>query len=204
VIPVDIDKELLDAITETINIGVGKAASLLNQMTNSNIRLRVPKLTVIRYKEIAETNWSLLGDDVLSTVMLEFHGNFSGVTAILFPPESAASLVMLLSGEDDPLAEMDAVRVETLKEVGNIIVNSVMGSIANVLSQHLTYSLPVYYEGKLSTVTATRRNFSDNDWVIIAHTHFLIESRNIEGKILILLEVGSLEHFDEAMRGALR
>ena len=42
--------------------------------------------------------------------MLEFQGNFSGVTAILFPPESAAALVALLSGEDDPKAEMDAIR----------------------------------------------------------------------------------------------
>ena len=198
----DVDKESLDAITEIINIGVGRSASLLNQMTDSNIRLRVPKIFVIRFKELADTNKSLLGGEVLSTVMLEFQGNFSGVTAILFPPESAASLVVLLSGEDDPKAEMDAIRVETLKEVGNIIINSVMGSISNVLSQHLSFSLPVYYEGKLSTLAATRRTIDEDDYVIVAHTHFLIESRSIEGKILILLEVGSLENLVKSIQGA--
>jgi len=198
----DIDKESLDAITEIINIGVGRSASLLNQMTDSNIRLQVPKIFVIRFKELADANKNLFGGEVLSTVMLEFQGNFSGVTAILFPPESAASLVMLLSGENEPGAEMDAIRVETLKEVGNIIINSVMGSISNVLSQHLSFSLPVYYEGKLSSIASTRRNIDDDDWVIIAHTHFLIESRNIEGKILMLLEVGSLEHLVESIRKA--
>ncbi len=198
----DIDKESLDAITEIINIGVGRSASLLNQMTNSNIRLRVPKIFVIRFKDLADTNASLFGGEVLSTVMLEFQGNFSGVTAILFPPESAAALVTLLSGENDPVAEMDAIRVETLKEVGNIIINSVMGSISNVLSQHLSFTLPVYYEGKLSSITATRHTIEDDDYVIVAHTQFLIESRNIEGKILLLLEVGSLEHLVESIQGA--
>jgi chemotaxis protein CheC len=198
----DIDKESLDAITEIINIGVGRSASLLNQMTNSNIRLRVPKIFVIRFKDLADTSASLFGGDVLSTVMLEFQGNFSGVTAILFPPESAAALVALLSGENDPGAEMDAIRVETLKEVGNIIINSVMGSISNVLSQHLSFTLPVYYEGKLSTITATRHTIEDDDYVIVAHTQFLIESKNIEGKILLLLEVGSLEHLVESIQGA--
>jgi chemotaxis protein CheC len=198
----EIDKESLDAITEIINIGVGRSASLLNQMTNSNIRLRVPKIFVIRFKDLADTNASLFGGEVLSTVLLEFQGNFSGVTAILFPPESAAALVTLLSGENDPGAEMDAIRVETLKEVGNIIINSVMGSISNVLSQHLSFNLPVYYEGKLSAITATRHTMEDDDYVIVAHTQFLIESRNIEGKILLLLEVGSLEHLVASIQGA--
>jgi chemotaxis protein CheC len=196
----EIDKGSLDAITEIINIGVGRSASLLNQMTDSNIRLQVPKIFVIRFKELSDTNRNLFGGEVLSTVLLEFKGNFSGMTAILFPPESAASLVMLISGEDETGPGMDAIREETLKEVGNIIINSVMGSISNVLSQHLTFSLPVYYEGKLSAIATTRNTIDDDDWVIVAHTHFLIESKNIEGKILMLLEVGSLDYLVESIK----
>ena len=83
----EIDKGSLDAITEIINIGVGRSASLLNQMTDSNIRLQVPKIFVIRFKELSDTNRNLFGGEVLSTVLLEFKGNFSGMTAILLPPE---------------------------------------------------------------------------------------------------------------------
>jgi chemotaxis protein CheC len=196
----DVDKESLDAITETINIGVGRSASLLNQMTGSHIQLQIPKLSVFQFKDLKDNNWSLDGEEIMSTVMLEFQGNFSGVTAVLFPSDSAASLVMLLSGENEPGPEMDALRIETLKEVGNIIINSVMGSISNVLSKHLSFSLPVYYEGKLSAVAATRNHFEDDDWVIIAHTHFQIESENIEGKILLVLDIRSLEHLIESIQ----
>lgn len=196
----EVNTESLDAITETINIGVGRSASLLNQMTGSHIQLQIPKLSVVRLKDFETSTWNLLGEDVMSTVMLKFQGNFSGVTAVMFPPESAASLVMLLSGENEPGPEMDAIRIETLKEVGNIIINSVMGSISNVLSQHLSFSLPVYFEGKLSTVAGTRNKVDDDDWVVVAQTHFQIESKNIEGIILLVLDIGSLEHLIESIR----
>jgi chemotaxis protein CheC len=200
----DVDNESLDAITETINIGVGKSASLLNKMTGSHIRLQVPKLSVVRFKDLEKTSWNLSADQKISSVLQEFQGNFSGVTAIIFPPESATSLVMLLSGENEPGPEMDAIRMETLKEVGNIIINSIMGSISNILSQHLSFSIPVYYEGKLSGVKAIQRNINDDDWVIVAYTQFQIESKHIEGIILILLEVGSLEHLVGIIQGASR
>ncbi len=194
-----VDDDSLDAITEMINIGVGRAAGLLNEITGSNIRLRVPEIRVIRFRELLDISNSMLQGEVLSTVMLEFRGNFSGVTALVFPPESAASLVTLLSGEKHPSTEMDAVQVETLKEVGNIIINAVMGSISNVLAEHLTFSMPVYYEGKLSAIASTRRNMEEDDYVVLAHTQFLIESMNIEGKILLVLEVGSLERLIESI-----
>ena len=200
----DVDVESLDAITETINIGVGKSASLLNKMTGSHIRLQVPKLSVVRFKDLEKTSWNLSADQKISSVLLEFQGNFSGVTAIIFPPDSATSLVMLLSGENEPGPEMDAIRMETLKEVGNIIINSIMGSISNILSQHLSFSIPVYYEGKLSGVRAIQRNINDDDWVIVAYTQFQVEAKHIEGIILILLEVGSLEHLVGIIQGATR
>ncbi|MEN6610107.1 MAG: chemotaxis protein CheX [Methanoregulaceae archaeon] len=195
-----VDDESRDAITEMINIGVGKAAGLLNEITGSNIQLRVPEIHLIPFRELADVNKNILGTDILSTVMQEFQGNFSGVTALVFPPDSALSLIKLLSGDEGAGADLDAVQVETLKEVGNIIINAVMGSISNVLSEHLVFSLPVYYEGKLSAIAADRLRGEGDDWVVIARTQFLIESMQIEGTILLVLEVGSLERLVESIR----
>lgn len=195
-----VDDESRDAITELINIGVGKAAGLLNEITGSNIQLRVPEIHLVPFRELADVNKNILGTDTLSTVMQEFQGNFSGVTALVFPPDSALSLVKLLSGDESTGADMDAVQVETLKEVGNIIINAVMGSISNVLSEHLGFSLPVYYEGRLSSIAADRLRGEGDDWVVIARTQFLIESMQIEGTILLVLEVGSLERLVESIR----
>jgi len=196
-----LDAESRDAITEMINIGVGKAAGLLNEITGSNIQLRVPEIHLVPFRELADVNKTILGTDVLSTVMQEFEGHFSGVTALVFPPDSALSLIRLLSGEGGERADLDAVEVETLKEVGNIIINAVMGSISNILAEHLVFSLPVYYEGKLSAIATERRAAGGgDDWVVIARTQFLIESMQIEGTILLVLEVGSLERLVASIR----
>jgi len=194
-----IDDDSRDAITEMINIGVGRAAGILNEITGSNIQLRVPSLRIVRFGELLDAPYSLQGNEELSTVMQEFHGKFSGTTSLAFPAESAASLVKLLSGETGSSQDMDAVQVETLKEVGNIIINAVMGSISNVLGENLTFTLPVYCEGNLTEIASNRHAIKPDDWVVLAQTQFMIESMSIEGMILLVLEVGSLDRLVESI-----
>jgi chemotaxis protein CheC len=197
-----IDTETLDAIRELVNIGVGRAASQLNQMTGSHIVLRIPTVGLVPFSEISSKENRILSGDVLSAVLLDFKGTFSGITAVVFPPESAASLVMLLTGEREQSPELDAMRVEALKEVGNIIINAVMGSIANVLAERLTYSIPSYYEGPFSSVAELQKKNVEDEWVLLARTNFLIQSLSIEGDILLILEVGSLDRLVESIHRA--
>ena len=194
----EIDAEALDAIRELINIGVGRAAGMLNEMTGCTIRLRVPAVRVITIDELAGAD-EIRTDATLSTVTLTFEGRLCGLSALAFPPESAAALVMLLSGEPAESPELDALRIETLKEVGNIVINSVMGSIANILNQHLSYTLPRYQDINVFTLARTAQPKNPEGGVIFADTHFTIEDREIEGSILLILEVGSLEALLDAI-----
>jgi chemotaxis protein CheC len=197
-----VDKDTIDAIREIVNIGVGRAAGQLNEMTGSHIRLKIPFIDLIPFKDITKKEPQIISGDVLSAVLLDFKGSFSGVTAVVFPPESALALVMLLTGETEDSPDLDVMRIEALKEVGNIIINAVMGSIANVLSEHLTYSLPVYYEGPVGEIAGLKKERPIDEWVLLARASFLIESLNIEGNILLILEVGSLDHLAESIRKA--
>lgn len=196
----EIDAEALDAIRELINIGVGRAAGMLNEMTGCTIRLRVPTARVLSLDELARAP-ELKDQHAQSTVSLSFTGPLSGMSALAFPPDSAAALVMILSNESAGSPELDALRIETLKEVGNIVLNSVMGSIANVLSHHLTYTLPRYQEIAVLALARSISPRSPSDRVILADTRFTIEDHEIEGNILLILEVGSLEALLEALRG---
>ncbi|HTY15140.1 MAG TPA: chemotaxis protein CheX [Methanoregulaceae archaeon] len=194
-----VDAETVDAVTEIVNIGVGKAAGQLNQMTGSHIRLQIPSLSIVPFAKISSSETAIFSGDKLSAVLLNFRGSFSGISAVVFPPESASALVMLLTGEKEDSQDLDPMRIEALKEVGNIIINAMMGSIANVLSEHLEYSIPTYYEGSILETTAIKRKRTGDDWVLIARTNFLIESINIQGDILLLLEVGSLDRLVESI-----
>jgi chemotaxis protein CheC len=189
----EVDEQTIDAIREIVNIGVGRAAGQLQEMTGSHIRLQIPSITIVPFNEIEAFENTFISGDRLSAVLLDFKGSFSGISAVVFPPESAAVLVMLLTGEQEQSPELDAMRIEALKEVGNIIINAVMGSIANVLSEHLVYSIPTYYEGPMVNLAGLKRKSGSDECVLLARTNFLVEKLNVKGDILLILEIGSLD-----------
>jgi chemotaxis protein CheC len=189
----------VDAIRELINIGVGRAAGMLHDITGCAISLKVPSIQIVEFAHLSERAGGE-SDPVLSTVSLSFRGPMSGLTALIFPPESAAQLVMLMTRETEESGEMDAIRIETLKEVGNIIINAVMGSIANVLSQHLSYSLPTYQELGMSALAGSIHARVD-DRLVIANAHFRIEDTPIDGNILLILELGSMDALLASIHG---
>jgi len=191
----EIDPLDLDAIRELVNIGVGKAAGILSEMTGSRIELTIPKLSIFSQEE-SGLIISLIGSERYSAISLNFKGAFSGMTYSIFPAESAHILIDAVTGEepsdksfDRPFSSIDT---ETLKEVGNILINGVMGSITNVLKSQLTYSLPTYCE---ADIPALIQNVSQEhrEAILLAETHMFIKSLDIEGKILIILGSESFE-----------
>ena len=99
---------------------------------------------------------------------------------------------MAINGEGRDLPELDAIRIETLMEVGNIFINGVMGSIGNVLGQQITYLPPVYVEDTMANIVRTAR-FDPDERVLLANTRFYVEDINVEGIIAMILEIGSLD-----------
>lgn len=187
----NIDEDSIDAIRELINIGVGRAAGLLNEMTGTHIRLNVPEVHLLKVSDLLHGN-SLLECTQLSAVSLRFDGAFSGISLLVFPPESAALLITALTGEEIEEPELDALRIETLNEVGNVVNNAVMGSIMNVLNEHLTYSMPTYLEGDINQILGTKQA-NLYQWVILAISKFMLEDLNVVGNILMIFEVGALD-----------
>jgi chemotaxis protein CheC len=181
----------IDILKELINIGVGRAAGMLNDMLLSRVQLQVPYVKVFSPLTLQE-EMGELGGDKLSTVRLTFKGPFSGIASLVFPPDSAAKLVDILTGEEPGDTDLDSIRIGTLTEVGNIILNGVMGSIGNVLERHINYSVPAYIEDNIEHLLLADDPDS-NTTILLAHTRFTIEQLQIEGDIILLFEVGSFD-----------
>lgn len=183
--------EKKDALMELINIGVGRAAGMLNQMTSHQIALQVPSIALVTLDDIGDAMDGRV-DDLLAAVKMDFIGTFSGTAALLFPTASAAQLVSYLTDEEVGTPDLDALRAVTLTEVGNIVVNCVMGSITNMLNEQVKYSLPVYQEGRIAALVSSDTKLVD-EWMLLVQTRFSIEELDVEGDIVLILEVGSLE-----------
>lgn len=179
-----------DAITELMNIGVGHAASTLHTLIGHKIELVVPEVSLITLDDYHQLQ-PYAPDEMLSTIWMSFRGGFEGNTSLIFPTDSANTLITALTGDMDNSPELDELRAGTLAEVGNILLNGVMGSIANMLNAALSYTVPEYVECSLLNVF--RRHHTGNDTIMLARTTFAINELKIEGNILLFFKVASFE-----------
>jgi chemotaxis protein CheC len=189
----NITKIQLDGIREIINIGIGRAANILNKMFEARIKLNVPEVDIVKYDEII----SHLDDgknESVSSVNLSFKGQFSGMSKLIFPTDSAAKLVTAFVEEDTEEDDMDEIRSATLAEIGNIVLNSLMGSIGNILKLKISYTTPNYFEDKIENLL-NLRNLELEPVTLLAKTSFLMENLNIRGDFVLLFEIGSLKEF---------
>jgi chemotaxis protein CheC len=181
----------LDALKEIVNTGVGKAAASLNELVEAHIVLEVPRISLFR-PEDHESDATGLASSPLSCVQLGFHGVFNGTAALVFPPVCAVKLVAALTGEDPETPSLNAVMAGTLNEVGNIIINSVIGTIGNILGKSFDYSLPNYLEGRLGELLRPS-DLQIPVTVLLVQTRFCIKDLEVEGNIYLIFELGSFD-----------
>ena len=181
----------LDALTELINIGVGQAAGMLNEMIEFRIQLQVPWLKLLSSSELKEELGARLGKERLSSVQLEFSGSFGGNAQLVFPTDSAATLVEVLTGEESASPALDELKIGTLTEVGNIVINGVMGSMSNILTQPIHYDVPSYIEEDIEHLLPFAQKSDNHGEFLLAQTRFDIEALQVQGDIILFFNMGS-------------
>lgn len=185
-----VTEPVLDGIRELVNIGIGRAAGSLNALTGHHVVLTIPDITVSRIDGLQEqisppqSSYAAINQD--------YYGAFIGTTTLIFPHKSAESLFFLLTGEKERNEENDELWRMTLLEVGNIIVNAVMGSITNALEEKLEFHLPEFRENSIQNLL-DNAGFADSKNVIVAHARFSVEGKDIQGEILLFLADQSID-----------
>lgn len=185
----------IDALQELVNIGVGRAASMLNEMVEARILLQIPFIKVLSPLNLKEELEGRFNDDCLAAVRLNFTGAFCGAAELVFPTDSASTLVAVLTGEEPGTPDLDALRIGTLSEVGNIVINGVMGSIGNVLKRHMDYAVPNYVEDTIENLLTSDSNIA----ILLAQARFTIEQLQVIGDFILIFEVNSFDALLEAI-----
>ena len=187
-----ITADQLDALIELINIGAGQAAAMLNEMIQYPIRLQVPWVALLSKDNLEEELRKRLGEEKLSTVQLEFSQSLVGHAQLVFPKESAVNLVSVLTGEEPESPDLDLFKIGTLTEVGNIVLNGVMGSISNMLKKKMSYSVPTYMEDKFIYLLPIQEERSKTA-VLLGETRFTVEELQLQGDIILFFSLGSFD-----------
>ena len=139
----NIDELDHDALKELVNISVGRSADTLSRMVGTEILLSIPDVVLLS-NENADTELRQRAGNDLSLVRQSFSGTLSGDSLLVFPENNSLELVQLILQEDlsaEMLAELEQ---EVLRELGNVLLNSFMGTLGNTLDLPIETGLPQY------------------------------------------------------------
>lgn len=194
-----IENKYQDVIKELVNIGIGKGALTLNKLLKSHIELSVPDLLFLS-GENANHYFEKFGDNILSVVNMPFSSDISGSAKLIFTTDNAAKLVGLFMKNTQQYegVDFDIIRSSALMEIGNIVINSIVGTISNQLKFHLKYSVPNYEDGLYHNIFLPESNL-DNWMILVCKTSFIVQSIQVEGTFILTFEIASLNFFIDAI-----
>lgn len=185
-----------DALTEIVNIGVSRAASSLRKMIDDQVLLSVPSIEVVSQRRAAR----LISEREISelvAVRQDFDGPFSGRALLIFPETNSLELVRAVTGGELSAQEVVEMEHEALAETGNIILNSCLATMANMLKRSLTMTIPEVLRGtgaSLFEITETSEGL-----VLFLYIDFAVRSRDIRGYIAMIMDLPSLQTLKELL-----
>lgn len=191
-----LDDFFIDAVAEVLNIAMGNAAASLSEMISEEVKLSVPGVEFVSrlgasqiIGEKAKTN--------VSGVLQPFHGAFGGDAMLLFPEKQSLELVRaVLQQEDLTLEELTDMEQEAMSEIGNVILNACLCSIADMFGQQMFGEIPEFIQGSLKQVFSVENDVQDSDLIVmLLNMDFLIEKKNIQGYVTFLMDVDSVALF---------
>lgn len=194
-----LDSLELDALTELVNIGVSRAAASLRNMVGDQVYLSVPSVEVVT-RESAATLLSERETGELVAVRQEFTGAFSGRAMLIFPEANSLDLVRAVAGEALSNAEIIELELEALAETGNVVLNSCLATMANMLRRPLEMSLPQVVRGEGWRLFDLGPPDSSAGVVLFLYINFAISGRDIRGYIAMLMDLPSLEALKSLIR----
>ena len=188
-----------DALTELVNIGVSRAASSLRTMVGRQVFLSVPSVEVVS----RPTATALIREretGPLVAIRQDFNGAFNGQALLIFPEQNSLELVRSVAGAavaEDELADLEN---EALAETGNIVLNSCLATMANMLERPLEMSLPEVIRGESAGLFALGQTPGDEGVVLFLYINFTIADRDIRGYIAMLMDLPSLDALKALIR----
>lgn len=188
-----------DALIELLNIGFGRAAASLSELTGHRVLLEVPHVSIHPIEELAAALRELV-DDQVATVHQIFSGPVGGDALLVLDYKAAGMLKELLTSEPPLPLPIDASGREVLTEVGNILLNACLGTFGNILQVQVSFSVPHL---NLDTLHAVMRSLLVNReglrYALVVHAGFRLRDAEVRGYLVIVLSVASLDRLIRAV-----
>lgn len=188
-----------DALKELLNIGFGRAAASLSQLTGHRVLLDVPAVSIHPLSQLKNALSEVVRDDVASVHQI-FSGPVAGDALLILNHEAAGILKQLLTDEPPLPLHIDASAREVLTEIGNILLNACLGTFGNLLDVQVSFSIPHLdldtLQGVLESLLVNREGMR---YGLLVHAGFRLRDTEVKGYLVIVLSVASLDRLIKAI-----
>ncbi|WP_018151277.1 chemotaxis protein CheC [Leeia oryzae] len=187
----------LDALAETFNLSLGEAAAVFSEMVAEPIELTVPTVKILRREELLKELGKVQGADKvdrLCAINQHFDAGdaFHTDTMLVFPEQGSLEIVRKMLGDGTSIDQITELEQDALAEIGNIIINSCMSSLANLFQTTIEGTLPVV---KTTEAASLFDPYINSDVILIAQIGMTMSTQNISGYMLFIMDVASVRGF---------
>ncbi|HQD28509.1 chemotaxis protein CheC [Acetivibrio saccincola] len=188
----NLDSTHIDVLREIGNIGTGNAITALAKMLNRKVDMDVPKVKVMKFKDVSE----ILGGAEIPVVglLLNVEGDISGSIMFILKMDAAHILVnMLMKRRLEECREFGEMELSALQEIGNILASSYLSSLSSLTGLSIMPSVPelaIDMAGAILSVPAIQ--FGEvGDSVLYIETGFFEGSTRVVGDFFLVPDIDS-------------
>lgn len=201
---INLDDDARDALAEAFNLALGEAAASFAEIVHDEITMSVPVVELMHRRELVERLRQMphAGDSgKLCSIAQHFEGDdgLLGTEAmLLFPERGSLEIVRCMLGESSPAADqISELEQDALAEVGNIIINSCMNSLAMIFDTEMVGTLPGV---RAAAPDELFTHCPGSDTVLVARIGMCMQAHQITGYVLFLMNIASLTSSVERIR----
>lgn len=190
----ELDAQHIDVLCEIGNIGAGNAATSLSVMIDEGVNITIPRVKILDYDEIIRA----VGDpeDLGIAIMIKYEGDVRGIVLFLLGYEDAKGFADMLI-EDvglDHEDELSELMISTIKEIGNILGSSYLGSISTLTGLSYDISVPYVSIDMVGAImSAPMLEYSvDNKKILFIEESFSTDTRSLNSHVILFADIPSL------------
>ena len=190
----NLDSMHFDVLREVGNIGSGNAATSLAGMLNTRVDMNIPTVKILDIEELASTiggpEKQVMG--ILFSLDEDFKGMMMYITEKKF---THLVLNILMNKQFESFEDLGEIDISAIKEVGNIMVSSYIGAIAQMTNMKIALSPPsiaIDMVGALLNVPAVEIE-KYGDEALFIQDGFIDGDNEVTSYLLMIPEVGYLK-----------
>ena len=192
-----------DALAEAFNVALGAASATFAEVVQTEVQMSVPAVDLLTREELI-ARLASLPDSSSNRKLVSIAQDFaSGIdietdAVLLFPHQASLEVVRRMLGEHvADVQDITELEQDALSEVGNIIINSCMGALADMFGVEFQGSLPKVASSEVDQLV---NHLHPGEATLLAQISMTLRASNVSGMVMFLMNVPSLEALVVHMR----